>query len=66
MPNTALFQYGYNDTVTFVNSVTKLWNCLNVKSLDAGRNLNDPNRKPFRESDNERFNYIHMATKFQE
>ena len=27
---TALFQHGYNDTATFVNSVTKLWNCLNV------------------------------------
>ena len=64
---TALFQHGYNDTATFVNSVTKLWNCLNVKSPDAGRNLNDTNREPIRESDDERFNYIHvMATKFQE
>ena len=54
---TALFQHGYNDTTTF--SVTKLWNCLNVKSPDTERYLNDTNREPFRESDDERFNYIH-------
>ena len=36
----ALQLYGHNETATFVDEVTKLWNCINVKSTDAERDLN--------------------------
>ena len=43
----SLFLHKLDDTAIFVQAVTKLWNCLNVKSPDAECNLNDPNREPF-------------------
>ena len=62
-----LFQHKYDDTAVFVSAVTKLWNCLNVKSPDASRNLNDPNREPFRLPDDKRFEFLHdMADKFKD
>ena len=61
----ALLQHGYNDTAAFVGAVTKLWNCINAKSTDAGRNLNEENRQPFRSPEDERFQFLHdMADKF--
>ena len=58
---------GCNETATFVDHVTKLWNCLNVKSKDAGRNLNDRNREPFKSLEDERYKFISdMADRFKE
>ena len=58
--------HGFIETVTFVRDVTKLWNCLNVKSKDAGRNLNDANREPFKSLEDERYTFIQeMADKFK-
>ena len=49
----------FNDTMILQHLLTPSQNC-----PDAGQNLNATNREPFSESDNERFNYIHvMATK---
>ena len=62
----ALQLYGHKETATFVDEVTKLWKCINVKSTDAGRNLNDPNREPVRSTDDQRFQFMHdMANKFK-
>ena len=62
----ALQLYGHKETATFVDEVTKLWNFINVKSTDAGRNLNDPNREPFTSTDDQRFQFMHdMANKFK-
>ena len=63
----ALENHGFKETATFVRDVTKLWNCLNVKSKDAGRNLNDANREPFKSLEDERYTFIQeMADKFKE
>ena len=61
-----MLQHGYNDTAAFVGAVTKLWNCINVKSTDAGRNLNEENRQQFRSPEDERFQFLHMADKFKD
>ena len=58
--------HGFIETATFVRDVTKLWNCLNVKSKDAGRNLNDANREHFKSLEDERYTFIQeMADKFK-
>ena len=63
----ALFQHKYDGTAVFVSAVTKLWNCLNVRSPDRSRNLNDSNREPFRSPDDKRFEFLRdMADKFKE
>ena len=57
----------FNETAKFVDHVTKLWNCLNVKSTDAGQNLNDRNIEPIRTLEDERYKFINdMADKFKE
>ena len=53
-----LTSHGYSDTAMFVEHVTRLWNCLNVKTTDAGRNLNDSNREPCRSLEYERLMFI--------
>ena len=58
----ALFLHKLDDTAIFVQAVTKLWNCLNVKSPVAGWNLNDPNREPFRSPDDTRFQFLNQMT----
>ena len=55
---TSLTNHGYTETTAFVDHVTRLWNCLNMKTKDAGRNLNDGNREPFKSLDDDRFKFI--------
>ena len=44
-----------------------MWNCITVKSTDAGRNLNEENRQTFRSPEDERFQFLHdMADKFKD
>ena len=57
-----LTSHGYTDTATFIEHATRLWNCLNVKTTDAGRNLNDSNREPFRSLEDERLKFIDDMT----
>ena len=50
-----------------MSAITKLWNYLNVKSPNASRNLNGPNREPFRLPGDKRFEFLHdMADKFKD
>ena len=61
-----LSSHGYSDTATFVEQVTRLWNCLNVKTTDDGRNINDSNIEPFRSLEDERLKVIDdMAEQFK-
>ena len=44
-----------------------MWNMLNIKSVNAGKRLNDPGRYAFTSSDDERFLFLGcMATTFKE
>ena len=62
----ALRLFGHKETAIFVGEVTTLWNCINVKHSDKGRNLNDPNREPFTSAYDYRFQFMHdMANKFK-
>ena len=62
----ALESKGFKDTAIFVETVTNLWNCLNVKKY-SGKNLNDKNRYPFESIDDIRFgNILNIALKFKE
>ena len=49
---------GFNETATFVNLITKLWNVLNVNSPDKGRRLQHPLQEPFRNCEDARFEYL--------
>ena len=63
----ALTLYGFDETSNFVRLVCKLWNCLNTKSPDAARNLNDPIRESFKSTSDERFIFLsEMSTFFEE
>ena len=51
----------------FLDLVTKVWNILNIKHPDAGKNLNDENRMKFEATDDPRLNYLQsIANSFKE
>ena len=57
----------YNDVLIFVKAVTKLWNCINVKSKDAWLKLNDEDRKSFESADDRRLESIlQLADNFKD
>ena len=58
---------GREETARFIELVTCMWNMLNIKSVNAGKRLNDPDRYAFTSSDDERFLFLgRMATTFKE
>ena len=63
----ALRLEGREETARFIELVTRMWNMLNIKSVNAGKRLNDPDRYAFTSSDDERFLFLgRMATTFKE
>ena len=52
-----------NETASFVEIITRMWNIRNVKNVISGDQLNDDDRKPFRTTDDKRFNFLHNAGK---
>ena len=53
-------------TAVFVENMTNLFNMLNVKSPEAARQLNDPDRAVFSTYDDERYDYLlQMAESFE-
>ena len=62
----ALSQREMKDTHIFVKNVTKLWIIMNIKSFDAGYNLNDRRRDAIRDPNDNRLTFIEkMATSFK-
>ena len=60
---TALKQKKLYDTAIFIEKVMKIWNILNVKSPWDGKNLNDPDRFPIKDPNDERLDFLlKMAT----
>ena len=58
-----LQSYGKNDTAKFVSLCTKMWKILNIKSPQAGKHLNDPDREKFVSKTDPRLEFlIQMAT----
>lgn len=53
-----LEKWGKKDTARFVCLITRMWNMLNIKSPDAGRNLNDPDRDRFSSDSDTRFDFL--------
>lgn len=54
----ALKKKKYYDTATFIERITQMWHILNVKSPNEGRNLNDPNRYPIENPNDERLIFL--------
>ena len=53
-------------TAIFVKLVTRMWNIINVKSPHAGYRTNDPDRQPFCDDSDKRFEYLSkVATMFK-
>ena len=46
------------DTARFVSLITRMWDMLNVKSPEAGRRLNDPDRKQFLSDSDSRLDFL--------
>ena len=62
----ALRLEGREETARFIELVTRMWNMLNIKSVNAGKRLNDPDRYAFTSSDDKRFLFLgRMATTFK-
>ena len=58
---------GNVETSMFLDLVTTVWNILNIKHPDAGKNLNDENRMKFEATDDPRLNYLQsIANSFKE
>ena len=61
-----LEQHGRKETAQFVALITRMWNILNIKTKDAGRNLNDDDRMPFYYTDDPRLEFLlGMARSFK-
>ena len=57
---------GMHDTATFVELVTRMWKILNIKSPDAAKQLNDPDREKFTSVDDPRLDFLlRMAKMFK-
>ena len=53
-------------TSIFIERVTQMWNILNVRSPEAGKQLNDKDRIPFEDENDERSTFLtEMATVFK-
>ena len=46
------------NTHVMVRNVTKMWHILNVKTTSAGHRLNDPDREPIRDPNDERLSFL--------
>ena len=58
---------GKEDTLKFVQYVTKMWNILNIRSPDTSYRLNDPNRKKFTDPSDPRLDFLlKMSKMFKE
>ena len=61
-----LERYDKKVTARFVSLVTRMWNMINVKSPEAGRRLNDPDRKQFLSDSDSRLDFLlKMGTAFK-
>ena len=61
-----LAQNNMKGTHTFVRNVTRMWNILNIKSPTVGIRINDDDRQPFIDSNDERLTFlVDMATCFK-
>ena len=59
--------HGNVETSMFLVLVTKVWNILNIKYPDAGKNLNEENWMKFEATDDPRLNYLQsIANSFKE
>ena len=55
-----------DDTATFVEHVTKMWNIINVRSTSSGFHLNDNDRYPITNPNDSRLDFLlNMATAFK-
>ena len=54
----ALKDNSLNETASFVEIITRMWDILNVKNIMSGDQLNDDNRNPFRATDDKRFDFL--------
>ena len=53
-------------TSILIERVTQMWNILNVRSPEAGKQLNDKDRMPFEDENDERLTFLtEMATVFK-
>ncbi|XP_069106990.1 uncharacterized protein [Argopecten irradians] len=52
--------YGDNvsETINFIRTINKFFDCLNVRNLFEGRNTRNPNLNPYREVDDERLTWL--------
>ena len=53
-----LRRHGRHETAHFVELVTRMWKILNIKSPDAGRDLNDGDRETFTITDDPRLEFL--------
>ena len=53
-----LRRHGRNETARFVEIVTRMRKILNIKSPDAGRNLNDKDREKIAATDDPRLEFV--------
>ena len=53
-----LRRHGRHETAHFVELVTRMWKILNIKSPDAGRNLNDGDREKFTTTADPRLEFL--------
>ena len=49
---------GLNGTATFVRQVTRIWHIINVKSSETGISLNDPDRLPIKDPNDDRLDFL--------
>ena len=58
-----LEHYGKYDTARFVSLFSRMWKMLNIKSPEAGKRLNDPDREKFASKTDPRIDFLlKMAT----
>ena len=63
----ALEQQKTTGTENFVKNVTRLWHMLNIRSTSIGHRLNDVDRLPFSDPNDERLDFVlRMATIFKQ
>ena len=54
----ALKLKGYDDTAFFIEKILKMWNIINVKGPDEGRRLNNSDKYPIENCDDDRLKYL--------
>ena len=53
-----LEHYGKHDTARFVFLFTRMWKILNIKSPEAGKHLNDPDREKIESKTDSRLDFL--------